>query len=482
MDTTAGMFEVLQNGSSLNAGALGSSPFATGWISSVLPAVSSVAANGNRSYNMTFAATVAPYITPGQRLRTTRTVAAPTQCTSLNGATQFYSKTSPAGMTFTDNFTAMGWVKLSAYQAGGIITRFGTSGWMLRLNASGQVEIYADNGVTSRAFQSYQSLPLNKWVHVAASLNMAGAAGVVYLDGVSVPVASSGGAGTVLVQNGNINIGAWNGANFLNGKVAQAAVFSAILTQSTIQSYISQGLVGTETSLISAYSFNNSINDLNANANNLTANGSAVATNADSPFGGQATGLISSTLDYAIVTAVSTTVATVQVPEGCTIPTTGGVTSVDLSAFKVPYGFPADEGKWTILFQNLTPTTRVTPANGTWYYDNNTLTIPIGAWAIHYGGCLKVNYNATADNILSGTLSTSQATAGDPSIMIGAVCDTALNLIVLASSTQYRTFYSSFTTQTPLYFNIRVANANPSNIYLDGGVAATVIQATCAHL
>jgi hypothetical protein len=39
---------------------------------------------------------------------------------------------------------------------------------------------------------------------------------------------------------------------------------------------------------------------------------------------------------------VSTTDVVVQVPEGCTIPTSGGVASVDYSTVANPYGFPKD--------------------------------------------------------------------------------------------------------------------------------------------
>jgi hypothetical protein len=78
---------------------------ANGWTTG-LPAPNTITALGNRSYSMVFNGTdQTGVLSPGMRLRTTRTVAAPTQCTSLNGTTQYYSKSSPAGMTFTDDFT-----------------------------------------------------------------------------------------------------------------------------------------------------------------------------------------------------------------------------------------------------------------------------------------------------------------------------------------------------------------------------------------
>lgn len=50
--------------------------------------------------------------------------------------------------------------------------------------------------------------------------------------------------------------------------------------------------------------------------------------------------------------AVSGTDVTVQVPEGCTIPTTGGVSAVAYSTQANPYGFVSDKGRW-ILYSTM---------------------------------------------------------------------------------------------------------------------------------
>ena len=319
-----------------------------GWSTGALPAVNSVTNNGNRSYDITFASTVASTLSSGMRLRTTRTVAAPTQCTSLNGTTQYYSKSSPNKLTFTDDFVVSAWVKLTSYATGSIASRYnGTSGWTLQVSSSGQVFLYGFNASAANFsnVSSYQSVPLNKWVHITAQLDMSAftattTTSYIMFDVKDVPAqVSRGGTNpTALVQAGDLQIGANNATNFFPGKIAQVAIFNAKVTQATMVTYMSQGLSGSETSLASAYSFNGVATDLNTTTpNDLTANGAAVATNADSPFGNAGT---SSTLDYALVQAISTTVATVQVPEGCTIPTSGGVTSVAYSVQGNPYGWP----------------------------------------------------------------------------------------------------------------------------------------------
>lgn len=419
------------NGSKLLDGSIpgdkADSTFRGGWIAGVLPAVSSVTYNGNRSYDITFASTVASYLTPGMRLRTTRTVTAPTQCTDLeSGSSQYYSKTSPSGMTFTDDFVVSAWVKLESYGSiMNIVSRFnGTSGWTLRVNADGTVALLGFNGGASNFSQviSYQSVPLGKWIHVSAQLDMSTftastTTSYIMFDGVDIP-ASVGRGGTnptALVQAGDLQIGAANATQFFDGKIAQVAIYSAKVTQSTMRTYISQGLSGSETNLISAYSFNNSINDLNTgNANNLTAQGSAVATNADSPFTVDANGTPGGSYDYEIVTKVVTTTATVQVPEGCAIPTSGGVSAVDLSSWKAPFGMPVSEDRWRLasLWRTSSPTTS-NATYGAFQSGGWALTVPIGAWRVGWQAGI---YNATTValywNISSTALTGLSNTAG----------------------------------------------------------------------
>lgn len=315
-------------------------------------APSAVTYNGNRSYTLT-TSDYSGFISAGMRLRTTRTVAAPTQCTSLNGTSQSFSKSSPSGVTFTGNWTAMAWVKLSAYPAASsaIIGRDSAagsgSGWEFDIDTSGRLSAYWRNASGASLVTTYQNIPLNQWVHVAVSVNAATPSSTVfYIDGVVASATTALSTATTVVQaSTSLTIGNRNSVNnYLGGKFAQVALFSTNLSQATIQGYISQGLAGTESNLISAYSFNNSINDLNTtNANNLTANGSADATNADSPFGGQASGSISSTLDYAYITAVTSSSITVTVTKLNTIPTSGGLSAASYSGLYRPYGFPTTD-------------------------------------------------------------------------------------------------------------------------------------------
>ena len=400
--------------------------------------------NGQRSYTcVKNGVDLTGLISPGQRLKTTRTVAAPTQCTSLNGTTQYWSKSSPNKLTFTNNFVIDTYLKLTSYAIGSIGASIdGTQGFQFLVTASGQLLLSGFNGALTnfKALTSYQSLPLNKWVRITAKLDMTsttttgGTNNYMMINGVDIPcVQSQGGTNpTSLVQAGNLNVGAANGALFFPGKIAQFAIYNAHVTQANIIATHSQGLTGTETALASAYSFNGVATDLNTTTpNDLTAQASAGYA-ADSPFGTQASGLISSTLDYGIVqsaTFSTNTTVVVQVPEGCTIPTSGGVSVVSYSGLKSPYGFPTDKDRWNIKNLIKVRQSSVAVDINTWYnVGSRQILTPVGSWDLSNSAhgiitsssvgylnflmCLSTANNTASDTELVHSSSLSSTAAG----------------------------------------------------------------------
>lgn len=473
---------------------------AGGWITG-LGAPNTITYNGNRSYSVVYSGVdKTGIISNGMRLQLTRTVAAPTQCTNLNGSTQYYSKSSPAGMTFTNNFVVSVWVKANSYTLSTIESRYnGTSGWELEMNAAGQILLIGYNAGSANysLVQSLQSIPLARWVHITAQLDMASftattSTSYVMLDGTDVPamVTRNGTNPTALIQAGNLEIGSRNGGTLpFPGEIAQAAVFSAKVTEATMQSYISQSFLGTETNLISAYSFNNSINDLNtSNANNLTANGSAVATSLDSPFTQDDTTTPTGTKDVGIImgkTFSTNTTLTVQVPEGCMIPTSGGVSAVSYSPHKVPYGFLAGKNKWSIRALIGTQIAQ-TAVIGTWYnVGSHQLNVPIGSWDLSYSNSpimsataglmnLQANLSITNNGITTyDTEYLSQTAGASPTIL---------------QQEFYKSRSRSFTTAIIYYLNLRAgAGSGTVNIYTsDSNLTApyipAYIEAQCTYV
>jgi hypothetical protein len=390
-------------------------------------------------------------------------------------------------MTFTDDFVVSAWVKLTSYGAISVIASRsnGTSGWLLYVDASGAINLQGNNagGSNLSKITSYQSIPLNKWVHVAAQLDMSTftsttTTSYVMLDGVDVPAVSfrSGTNPTALVQAGNLEIGSSNGGGTpFPGKIAQVAIYSAKVTQANIRATISQGLAGTETSLISAYSFNNAITDLNtSNANNLTANNSAGATNADSPFGGQAGGTISGTLDYGIVTAVTNTTLTVQVPEGCTVPTSGGVSAVSYSPYKAPYGMPIFKNRWCLEFCLNSGYSQANPINGTVYNPQSAqVSAPVGAWTLYGEGVMQgagtSNITAfvgfsTATNTISELRTIRELIGAASTSFPGVPFYTTLPLNLSAQITYYLNIKTNQTSMTSITLN---ADGNQTTLTLE---------------
>ena len=467
-------------------------PSTTGW-NNLGYTPSSITANGNRSYSLVFSSVdLTGTVSNGMRLKLNRTSPAPTQCTSLNGTTQFYSNTSPAGMTFTDDFVVSAWVKMTQYGAISVISsRYnGTSGWAFYAEATGQITLVGFNASSTNfsAITSYQSIHINQWVHVSAQLDMStftatSTTSYVMIDGVNVPASvSRGGTNpTALVQAGNLEIGSRNGGlQPFPGKIAQVAIYSAKVTQANMRVTVSQGLAGTETSLISAYSFNNSINDLNANANNLTANGSAVATNADSPF---AQGATAGSLEYGIITGGSfstNTTLTVQVPEGSAIPTSGGVSAVSYSSQKIPYGFPGQKGKWAIAYIKLNDNTVTSNATfGSYASGGVAITVPIGSWKIGYilDGAYNITTTIVVINLspvsLTGLTSAQGLLASPLQSRMKSSAAAEIDFSLSASYDYDLTTATTFTMYTL---------GSTSSAGIDGGNGLFLIYAECAHL
>lgn len=477
----------------------------TGWLSGQLPAVSSVTNNGNRSVDTVFASTVASILTPGMRVRGSRTVAAPTQCTDLeSGSSQYYSKTSPAGMTFTDDFVVSAWVKLESYTNGIIASRYnGTSGWYLNCTATGQILL---NGINAGSgnfsyVQSYQSIPLNKWVHIAAQLDMSTftattTTSYVMIDGEDVPatLTRAGTNPTALIQAGNLEIGAMNGGTVpFDGKLAQVVIYSGKISQTNIRNRMNQTAdPGGSASMISAYSFNGVITDLNTtNANDLTANGAAVATNADSPFGLDSNGVPSGTYEWGIVTKVSTTTASIQFPEGSCFPTAGGVSTVDYSGVKAPFGMPVDSTKWAITNYYKADFTQTSPVSGTWYNLTTTsgtaggmkINLPIGRWKRGYD-VPAIAINGTNQPNAYATLSTAAATESDNSMtsFIGVGIQIA-SANIQAKLTREDRAAIDITAATDYYLNAKTVTASATTLALRGSTDfAGTLYADLAYL
>lgn len=367
--------------------ALGLSAASTnGW--EVFPYTFTVASGYNKS-NRSFELTVAnqdvtSLLSPGMRLRLERNTAAPTQCADLElSSSQYASKSSPSGITFTDDWTAEAWVKP---ESNGTVMHIinmlngTTSGWAMRLSSNGQLEGVSQRiAANNRVITSYQSLVLGKWQHVAVTMDNSANTHTMYINGVSIAFATTTtGTITALVQASvDLRLGALasSASLYFDGKIADVRVWSAVRTETEIRDNMNQLLTGSESNLVAYYKLNGDFNDSTSNANNLTASGSAVATDTDNPF---------STTQYAIITDVSYSApnSTVTVFTGTdhNIPNMT-LNSPFYSTQSVPFGFPKAQEKWQViaLYAGDRSTTSSSFATMT-----DTISVPIGAWSLKY--------------------------------------------------------------------------------------------------
>lgn len=348
-----------------------------GWITGVLAAPNTITSNGGRNYSLVFnSVDYTDELSNGMKLKLTRTVTAPTQCADLeSGSSQYFSRASASLTgtlsTITDDITVMAWVKLESYQNPQYIAsrHDGTNGWYVRIDSFGRVVIAGSSGGNVDLGTSTTALPLNQWVHVAATLDMSGTASTIYYNGVSQAVTYTNGSASSFTAVGNFAIGAiGTGSGYFDGKIAQVGIFNAVLSQATINSYMPQTLSGSETNNIGAWTLNGVLTDSNSNASTLTANGSALTTNVDSPFAGGAaasTAYTAGTTEYAEVFNISfstDTTIVVQVPSGYAIPTSGGVSALAYSVVDNPLGHP---GSIQELAEISLATSFTTTSNGT---------------------------------------------------------------------------------------------------------------------
>jgi hypothetical protein len=187
------------------------------------------------------------------------------------------------------------------------------------------------------------------------------------------------------------------GTDPFDGKIAQASVHSACLSDAQIKAMASQIISSSTPSIVSGFTFNGAATDVSANANDLTASGGATY-GTDSPF---------NATEYGIITANSfstNTTLTVQVPEGYAIPTTGGVSSMYYSTQDVPYGFPVEEdisitkikpGNSRSLYATNSSTVTKAGSSTSYTQVSSSLYLTSGTWFLY--GSIDVTWPASYD-------------------------------------------------------------------------------------
>lgn len=344
-----------------------------------VPAV--IANNGQKEHVIKYAGVdLTSTLNEGMKLRIPRTGVTPTTSMSFTAAnSQYATRAAATGINQTDDITVEGNFRVESYASNFqylVCARNGSlAGWFLAINTQGQVTIYGGNGSAEDFATSYQSVPLNKWVHIAASIDVSASTAKIYIDGVDVPLLYTNSAATSFTAPNNIRLGANQvGGETLNGKIANARLWSTIRTVAQIRDNMNQEVPASTTGLVGHWKGNGSWNDSSANANHLTSVNGAVNNFASHPF---------SAIEYAIATKVvkngADTDVTIFTGSGALPNATLGATSY--STADTPYGFSADKNKWSITIPFTSDISHGLSQPFIWEALNSVLfVLPTGAW------------------------------------------------------------------------------------------------------
>jgi len=394
-----------------------------GWLPLVTTLSTATGYNkGNKEFELDSTTDLTSLVSPGMRMKVTRGTTPPTQCLDLEaGSSQYAAKSSATGISFTDDWTVEAWIKLESYGDSAIISRrnASTEGFEFGLTSDGRLlnqgmRIAANNRTTT----TYQSIPLGRWVHVAATMNNSANTHTMYIDGTSVPFSTAtNGTITAIVQGTQpLTIGNRPaGAVYFDGKIADVRIWSVVRTATEIRDNMNQQLTGSETNLVAYYKLNGDLNDSTANANNLTGSGGAAPTNVDNPM---------QTIEYGIITKITSTKLTVFTGTDHNIPNMT-LSTPKFSTQKTPFGFPTAKNKWEIVVPLAVNLNTASQSFATLTY---TIFVPIGAWYLRSQIGLQIAHAAGGTRRVYITLSSDATTETnkDTTALLGYALGTQL--------------------------------------------------------
>lgn len=424
--------------------------------------------NGNKEFTATATGNLTAFLSPGMKMNVTRSTVPSTECMAFaTASSQYATNASPTGITFTTAFTCESWVYAIAY-GGGVVSRYnGTNGFLLAVDAAGQVQLNAG----SATYQiSYQSVPLNQWVHIAGTFS-AGTM-LLYINGTLVPSYLTGSA-TSITQAGALQVGTYNSGTFFNGYIYQPRIWSVAQTQANIQANMAVALT-TATNLVFVTT-DGAFTDASGVGNNLTAQGGAIATQAANPY---------NAIEYGVITSISysspTTTMTIFTGKSGAMPNQT-LSNPQYSLVKEPYGFPGGKDKWDIVSTYKVATGQTTPSTSTWYNSGTQLSIPTGSWDVEWNAILQTNNSGgVTTQEVYGTLSTANNSESDNNWTAHIQFNGATAAIDIENTVEKHN-PMSVASQTVYYLNLESVVAT-SAINFKGDKAATIIRATCGYI
>jgi hypothetical protein len=459
------------------SGTITSNQITQGW-NTIGTTLTYSANNGNREFVVTTGTDQTGVLSPGMKVKVSRSVTPPTQCMAFASASnQYATKSSPSGITFTSAFTCEAWVYLNSYLSGDqyIVSRSDaiTSGWALVIKPSGQIKGFYGGSSVFTEIDSYQSVPLKTWTHIAFAVTNASTKSMaIYMNGTNIASNVASSAASTVTQANNLSMGAANAgvaSSFFNGYLSEVRVWSVGQTQANIQANMAINLTGSETNLVALFKGGGNFNDLTSNANTLTAGGGAIATQAANPY---------NATEYGIITAITSSTITMFTGKQCTIPNMT-LNTPQYSVSRTPFGFPAGSDKWTVSSLYLAFLDQGAVAQGTSKWMNAQLSVPTGEWV----GMIQMNnYTRYASGSINNSfdLSTTSASLSSTSPFY-----TNMYFIGIAEAMANISITSPVTvpSQTIYYFNARPNGSGTTSAFaIHADFQPSVIAFECAYV
>jgi hypothetical protein len=218
-------------------------------------------------------------------------VAGPGSALDLDG-TNGYAQ-APSGVWFNGNFTVEGWVFVRSYNSWSRLIDFAngqnTNNVFLALSQGTTglpvFGVYTNNNGTP-SIQSSTPLPLNQWVHLAATLN--GTSGTIYINGINVASGTLNLPSNVVRTNNYIGRSNYTNDGYANAIFDEMRIWNVARTQGQIQASMHRSLIGNETGLLGYWRCDDgtgtNIADASGHGNSATLRGGSTWTNSTAPL------------------------------------------------------------------------------------------------------------------------------------------------------------------------------------------------------
>ena len=181
---------------------------------------------------------------------------------SFDGTDDYVSL--PPAVYFNGNFTIECWVYPRSFGDWARVIDFGNGAgsnnvlFAYTYGTSGSPGFYVEGA----QFMANQTLALNQWSHIAATLN--GTTATIYINGVAAGTAVFSTAPANITRN-NCYIGKsnWGGDPNANAVFDELRIWNTAKTQVEIQNAMNAGFAGNESGLLAYYNFNQGVADSN---------------------------------------------------------------------------------------------------------------------------------------------------------------------------------------------------------------------------